>query len=66
MFVAQVDFGSIGVVMADMALSTMGGEGEFAVLSATPDAANQNAWIAAMEEALKDPKYAKIKLVDTV
>ena len=65
-FVAQVDFGSIGVVMADMALSTMGGEGEFAVLSATPDAANQNAWIAAMEEALKDPKYAKIKLVDTV
>ncbi|NJM83568.1 MAG: substrate-binding domain-containing protein [Tabrizicola sp.] len=65
-FVAQVDFGSIGVVMADMALSIMGGEGEFAVLSATPDAANQNAWIAAMEEALKDPKYAGIKLVDTV
>jgi rhamnose transport system substrate-binding protein len=65
-FVAQVDFGSIGVVMADMALSIMGGEGEFAVLSATPDAANQNAWIAAMVETLKDPKYAGIKLVDTV
>ncbi|MDP3261629.1 MAG: rhamnose ABC transporter substrate-binding protein [Tabrizicola sp.] len=65
-FVAQVDFGSIGVVMADMAHSVMGGEGEFAVLSATPDAANQNAWIAAMEEALKDPKYANMKLVDTV
>ncbi|MCC7163340.1 MAG: substrate-binding domain-containing protein, partial [Anaerolineae bacterium] len=40
--------------------------GEFAVLSASPDAANQNAWIAAMNEALKDPKYAKLKLVDTV
>jgi rhamnose transport system substrate-binding protein len=65
-FVAQVDFGSIGVVMADMAHSIMGGEGEFAVLSATPDAANQNAWIAAMVEALKDPKYAKMTLVDTV
>jgi rhamnose transport system substrate-binding protein len=66
-FVAQVDFGSIGVVMADMALSIIGPDGgEFAVLSATPDAANQNAWIAAMVEALKDPKYAKIKLVDTV
>jgi rhamnose transport system substrate-binding protein len=65
-FVAQVDFGSIGVVMADMAHSVMGGEGEFAVLSATPDAANQNAWIAAMVEALKDPKYAKMTLVDTV
>ncbi len=65
-FVAQVDFGSIGVVMADMAHSVMGGEGEFAVLSATPDAANQNAWIAAMNETLKDPKYANMKLVDTV
>ncbi|MCX7287090.1 MAG: rhamnose ABC transporter substrate-binding protein [Rhodobacterales bacterium] len=65
-FVAQVDFGSIGVVMADMAYSIMGGEGEFAVLSATPDAANQNAWIAAMVETLKDPKYAKMTLVDTV
>jgi rhamnose transport system substrate-binding protein len=65
-FVAQVDFGSIGVVMADMAHSIMGGEGEFAVLSATPDAANQNAWIAAMVEALKGEKYAKMTLVDTV
>jgi rhamnose transport system substrate-binding protein len=66
-FVAQVDFGSIGVVMADMALSIIGPDGgEFAVLSATPDAANQNAWIAAMNETLKDPKYASIKLVDTV
>jgi rhamnose transport system substrate-binding protein len=66
-FVAQVDFDSIGVVMADMALDLTGSDGgEFAVLSASPDAANQNAWIAALEEALKDPKYAAVKLVDTV
>jgi rhamnose transport system substrate-binding protein len=66
-FVAQVDFDSIGVVMADMALSIMGPDGgEFAILSASPDAANQNAWIAALNEALKDPKYATVKLVDTV
>ena len=66
-FVAQVDFAETGKVMADMALSIMGADGgEFAVLSASPDAANQNAWIAAMNEALKDPKYAKLKLVDTV
>jgi rhamnose transport system substrate-binding protein len=51
--VAQVDFGSIGVVMADMAHSIMGGEGQFAVLSATPDAANQNAWIAAMQDGAR-------------
>lgn len=66
LFVAQVDFGTIGVVMADMAHSILGGEGEFATLSATPDAANQNAWIAAMEEALKDPKYANLKHVEVV
>lgn len=65
-FVAQVDFGSIGVVMADMAHSILGGSGEMAVLSATPDAANQNAWIAAMEEALEDAKYSGIELVDIV
>ena len=67
LFVAQVDFDETGTVMADMALEILGAEGgEFAILSASPDAANQNAWIAAMNEALKDPKYAKLKLVDTV
>ncbi|ROT96320.1 rhamnose ABC transporter substrate-binding protein [Histidinibacterium lentulum] len=66
-FVAQVDFGSIGVVMADMAHSILDGSGQMAVLSATPDAANQNAWIASMEEALaSDEKYADIELVDIV
>jgi rhamnose transport system substrate-binding protein len=66
-FVAQVDFGSIGVVMADMAHSILGGKGEMAVLSASPDAANQNAWIASMKDVLaKDPKYKDIKLDDVV
>jgi len=66
-FVAQVDFSETGKVMADMALSILGDAGgEFAILSASPDAANQNAWIAAMAEALKDPKYAKLKQVDLV
>ena len=66
LFVAQVDFGSIGVVMADMAHSLLGGSGQMAVLSATPDAANQNAWIAAMQNALTDAKYADVELVDVV
>jgi rhamnose transport system substrate-binding protein len=66
-FVAQVDFAETGKVMADMTLSILGPDGgEFAILSASPDAANQNAWIKAMEEALKDPKYAKLKRVDLV
>jgi len=66
-FVAQVDFAETGTVMADMALSILGAEGgKFAILSASPDAANQNAWIAAMMDALKDPKYAKLEFLATV
>lgn len=66
-FIAQVDFDETGVVMADMALSIMGADGgDFAILSATPDAANQNAWIAAMQTALEDGKYAALNLVDVV
>lgn len=66
-FVAQVDFAETGTVMADMALSILGAEGgKFAILSASPDAANQNAWIAAMMEALKDPKYATLEYLATV
>src|SRR5262245_47412903 len=63
LFVAQVDFDETGTVMADMALDILGEEGgEFAVLSASADAANQNAWIKSLNETLKDPKYANLKL----
>ena len=68
LFVAQVDFDETGVVMADMALEILGDDGgKFAVLSASPDAANQNAWIAALENVLEtDPKYADLELLDIV
>ncbi|WP_176556094.1 rhamnose ABC transporter substrate-binding protein [Rubellimicrobium rubrum] len=66
-FIAQVDFEETGRVMADMAHEIMGGEGQFAVLSASPDAANQNAWIASLESVLaSDEKYANLELVETV
>jgi len=67
LFVAQVDFAQTGKVMADMAMNILGADGgKFAVLSASPDAANQNAWIASLKETLKDPKYSKLQLVDVV
>ncbi len=67
LFIAQVDFDETGTVMADMTLSILGEEGgQFAILSASPDAANQNAWIASMEAALEDEKYAALELVDIV
>jgi rhamnose transport system substrate-binding protein len=66
-FIAQVDFDETGQVMADMALNILGDDGgQFAILSATPEAANQNAWIAAMEEVIQGDEYANLELVDTV
>jgi len=66
-FIAQVDFDETGKVMADMALNILGEDGgKFAVLSASPDAANQNAWIAALEEVLEEPEYAALELLDIV
>ena len=68
LFIAQVDFDETGTVMADMALSILGEDGgQFAILSASPDAANQNAWNDAMIAALEnDPKYANLEMVDLV
>jgi rhamnose transport system substrate-binding protein len=66
-FVAQVDFTQTGKVMADMALKILPNGGNFAILSASPDAANQNEWIKAFHDILKsDPKYAALKEVDLV
>jgi rhamnose transport system substrate-binding protein len=68
LFVAQVDFAETGKVMADMALKIIGDAGgKFAILSASPDAANQNSWIKAFHDVMKsDPKYAKLQEVDLV
>jgi rhamnose transport system substrate-binding protein len=67
LFVAQVDFDETGKVMADMANEILGAEGgQFAILSASPDAANQNAWIESLEKVLQEPEYSTLELVDTV
>jgi rhamnose transport system substrate-binding protein len=66
-FVAQVDFKETGKVMADMARDILGDDGgKFAVLSAGPDSANQNAWIDSLKEVLQDPAYSNLELLDVV
>ena len=40
--------------------------GQIAILSASPDAANQNAWIAALNDRPGSDEYANLELVDTV
>jgi len=39
--------------------------GDIAILSATANATNQNAWIELMKKELEKPEYAKLKLVAT-
>jgi rhamnose transport system substrate-binding protein len=39
--------------------------GDIAILSATPNATNQNAWIEFMKDELSKPEYSKFKLVKT-
>ena len=64
--VLPTDFAQVGPSQLELLSRTINYEGEFAILSATTDAPNQNAWIAGMKTALKEPKYAKMKLVATV
>ena len=63
LFVNQANAESIGRGQIQLVAKLMGGEGEFAILSATPNATNQNTWIKWMEDELKKPEYAKMKLV---
>ncbi|MCW5184758.1 rhamnose ABC transporter substrate-binding protein [Burkholderia cenocepacia] len=62
-FVNQANAESIGRGQIQLVAKLMGGEGEFAILSATPNATNQNTWIKWMQEELKKPEYAKMRLV---
>lgn len=56
----------IGRKLAALALEAQPAGGEVAVLSATAQATNQNAWIAELKTALATPPYASVKLVGVV
>ncbi len=62
--VLPTDFSKLGASQIELMGSLIGYKGGFAILSATTDAPNQNAWIAGMKEALKLPKYAGMHLLD--
>ncbi|MCR5791772.1 MAG: rhamnose ABC transporter substrate-binding protein [Lachnospiraceae bacterium] len=64
-FVNQAGTKEIGTTLMEAILDITGGEGQFAILSATSQATNQNAWIDAMKEAMEtDDKYSKLELVE--
>ena len=63
-FVNQAKGDSLAEMMLDSMHDLIGGEGEFAILSSTPTATNQNAWIDFMKNKMaSEPKFAKMKLV---
>ncbi|QMV42723.1 rhamnose ABC transporter substrate-binding protein [Cohnella cholangitidis] len=61
--VNQADPELIGRTLIQGVVEMIGGSGEIAILSATSQATNQNAWIEWMKKELEDPKYADVKLV---
>ena len=54
----------VAQALADAVLDLTGGEGDWAILSATSTATNQNAWIDAQKKIMEDAKYAGLNLVE--
>lgn len=63
-FVNQAGVQEIGQALADAVYDISGGEGQWAILSASSQAANQNSWIEAMQTIMEDEKYAGLELVE--
>lgn len=65
-FVNQAGTVAVAQALVDAVYDIAGGEGQWAILSATSQASNQNAWIAAMETIIDgDDKYSGLELVET-
>ncbi|WP_062385592.1 rhamnose ABC transporter substrate-binding protein [Demequina iriomotensis] len=65
LFINQATADGIAKVEVDMIAEQIGDEGQIAILSATANATNQNAWIEIMKTELAD-SHPNIELVDVV
>jgi len=64
-FCNQAGVQQVAQALVDAVYDIAGGEGEYAILSATSQATNQNAWIDAMKAiTAADSKYEKLNLVE--
>ncbi|MEJ3748840.1 rhamnose ABC transporter substrate-binding protein [Actinomycetes bacterium KLBMP 9797] len=63
LFVNQVTAQGIAENQIKLISDQIGGAGKIAILSATANATNQNAWIELMRTELKKPEHARIELV---
>jgi rhamnose transport system substrate-binding protein len=66
LFVNQATAQGIAESQIKLISDQIGGSGNIAILSATPNATNQNTWIALMKKELLKPEYSGIKLVTVV
>jgi rhamnose transport system substrate-binding protein len=64
-FVNQASAEALGRSEVQLLAKELNYTGDIAILSAAQTATNQNTWIGFMQEELKDPKYANMKLVKT-
>ncbi|GGL12826.1 rhamnose ABC transporter substrate-binding protein [Deinococcus radiotolerans] len=62
-FVSQASADTIARDEVKLLAKQIGNKGEIAILSATPNATNQNAWIKVMRDELTKPQYKDMKLV---
>jgi len=66
-FCNQVGNDVVAAQLLEAVLSICKGEGAFAIISTTPYASNQNAWIEQMKELMTaDPAFEKLRMVDIV
>jgi rhamnose transport system substrate-binding protein len=62
-FINQATPQGLADIEVKMMADAIGGKGKIAILSATPNATNQNTWIGLMKEDLKKPAYSGMSLV---
>jgi rhamnose transport system substrate-binding protein len=63
LFINQASSEEIGRSQVKLLSDMIGAKGEIAILSATANATNQNTWIKFMQDELKKPEFAGLKLV---
>ncbi|MBB4934902.1 rhamnose transport system substrate-binding protein [Lipingzhangella halophila] len=66
LFINQSSTEMIAETQIELMAEQIDGEGEVAILSATPNATNQNAWIEEMEKLAESEEYSGLEIVDTV
>ncbi|MCD8249498.1 MAG: substrate-binding domain-containing protein [Lachnospiraceae bacterium] len=65
-FVNQADTGEVARTLMEAVYEITGGSGQWAILSASSQATNQNAWIRAMRSVMEEETYQDLRLVDIV